>query len=36
MFMIHETLLNKKKLKKNAMPIYEISYFWYGSGFSKK
>jgi hypothetical protein len=31
MFMICETLPNKGKMKKNAMPIYKI----YGSGFKK-
>jgi hypothetical protein len=34
--MIHETLTNKRKLKKNAMPIYKISSFRYGSDFPLK
>jgi len=36
MFVFHETLINKKKLIKNAIPIIKSPSFWYGNGFFLK
>jgi len=33
MFVVHETLPNKKNWKNNAIPIYKSPHLWYGSGF---
>jgi hypothetical protein len=34
MFVVHDTLLNQRKMKKNIIPTYKIFFLSHGNGFS--